>query len=265
MKKCGIIFIYTILMIVILFIIILVIFHLKNNRVFKKKINLYNKEDLILSKLNHKNIVKLIKVKKLKNHKILYLKDEHLLSIGSYQPFTVGKMSNEKNIKKIAKQLLDALSYIHEKNIIHNDIHPHNILYNPKNNNVIVIDFDSSKIGDNILLEKKIECIKMFYFTPPEKLINEKINLSNKIDIYGIGAILHVLLTGRTLFSFLRRKDVLKLLEENRNKEVNGISYTYLSNYSKECIDLLEKLVINDPDKRISAKDSLNHNWFKNS
>ena len=105
----------------------------------------------------------------------------------------------------------------------------------------------------------------MFYFTPPEKLINEKINLSNKIDIYGIGAILHVLLTGRTLFSFLRRKDILKLLEENRNKEVNGISYTYLSNYSKECIDLLEKLVINDPDKRISAKDSLNHNWFKNS
>jgi len=78
------------MIILIILICIILYFHTKkNNKVFKKKISFLNKEDLILKKLNHTNIIKLIDIKINKNFKILYLKDDGIYPIGDFEPVTV--------------------------------------------------------------------------------------------------------------------------------------------------------------------------------
>ena len=263
-------------MIIILLLICIILYsHIKKynkffQQVWKKKIPITNNEDIILKTLNHKNIVKIINVKKTKNFKILYLKDDGMLPIGDFNPNTFInnnpklKSSYEHKIKKIAKQLLDTIKYIHLKNIIHNDIHPYNILYNPLNDKIVIIDFSEAIIGSkSISYIMGGECY--LYYMPPEKIIKQKSKyyITNKVDIYTIGSIVYVLLTGQTLYSHIRPSKIIETIQNNL--EDNGINNYLLSNYSSNCIDLLRKLLEKNPIKRISASEALKHNWFKTS
>lgn len=260
------------MIILIILICIILYFHTKKyNKSFKKKVSFLNKEDLILKKLNHPNIIKLLDIKINKNFKILYLKDDGLYPIGDFEPETVENplrmWKNETKIKIITKQFLNAIEYIHSKNIIHNDIHPYNILYNPSNDKIIIIDFSEAIIGPKSLyyiINKKENFMPTSYYMAPEKLIPDKskYHITNKVDIYSIGSILYVLLTGETLYSNIRPSKIINVLK-NSSDNNEGINIESLSNYSNDCIDLLFKLLNNNPEKRISAKKALQHNWFK--
>ena len=254
-------------MITLLILILLILYVIKfyqKSKFFKKKVPLNNLEDFIISKLNHVNIVKLLKIKKINKNKILYLKDEHLLPIKNYQP-NIYDINNEKKVKYIALQILNALQHIHSKNIIHNDIHPNNILFDPKSKKIVVIDFNVSLIGEQIIQNKRKTDLNshIFYYTAPEKmnLDKDKRIITNKVDIYSAGAIIYVLLTGSTLYSLERPSIVKQKIKSIKN--YSGINFSLLDNYSKECIDLLKNMLAYNPKLRISAKEALEHNWFK--
>jgi len=80
-----------------------------------------------------------------------------LLQGGSLHDYMKSKANNKefishKMIASIIKQILEALQYIHSKNLIHNDIKPENIMFkNYQNYNIIKItDFGvSTQLGDS--------------------------------------------------------------------------------------------------------------------
>ena len=229
---------------------------MKKKNVFKKKVELDCKEDIILKKINHKNIVKLINVVKFKNYKVLYLQDFECNSISEYQPEQKNNFKlAENNSKIIIKQLLEGINYIHSKNIIHNDIHPDNILFNELTKKILIIDFDTSVVKKSFI-PKTLGCN---YYIAPEKVdgYKNKKKVNNKIDMYSIGCILHVLLTGKTIYFYSRSSQI-------DYKSDDGIYTDILVNYSEDSVDLLYKLLERNPDNRISTKDALNHNWFNN-
>lgn len=215
-----------------------------------------NNEDIILQKLNHENIGKLLKIKRYSNYKVLYLKNYQMNTFEQYSPKSIKNFHLwEQKIKTIAKQLFSALVHLKNNDIIHNDIHPRNILFCPHTLKVIIIDFDVSHMGKKFITKVKGNR----FYSAPEKIISFKENyeVDYKIDIYGVGAILHVLLTGKTIFYNTRYENI-------DYKNNNPIFKDFFVNYSYDCYDLLEKILNFNHNIRFSPEEALQHNWFKN-
>ena len=88
--------------------------------------------------------------------------------------------------KRAMVQLLDAVSYIHRKGIIHNDLKPENILISNKDNSVKLIDFGLSDDDANYLV-KTIGCSPAY--ASPE-LLSEHDAIDSRSDIFSLGRIM---------------------------------------------------------------------------
>ena len=100
----------------------------------------------------------------------------------------------DAEVRQYMFQLFKALDQIHSKGIIHRDIKPHNIAYDPKTKNLKIIDFGlgvQSNTFDSRLMEA--DCGTVIYMSP-ERLA--KARCSQKADVYSVGIILLELLQG---------------------------------------------------------------------
>ena len=99
-----------------------------------------------------------------------------------------------------------ALDRIHQADIVHRDINPSNIVYNPQTGDVRLIDFGIAQVLSR-------EVVHHFEGTPayiaPEQTGRMNRPIDHRADLYAVGATLYQLLTGRTPF---RSKDRLELV-----------------------------------------------------
>ena len=80
-----------------------------------------------------------------------------------------------------------------------------------------------------------------------------------KCDIWSVGVILYMLITKKAPFEANDKEKIMdKIVEEDYNKNSRK-----LLDVSDEVRDLIDKLLEKDPDKRLSAKEALEHPWFK--
>ena len=106
---------------------------------------------------------------------------------------------NEHTAASIIKQVLSAITYCHRKNLVHRDLKPENIIFDksPEScNNVKVIDFGNSVMFEpNSRLNVKFGSV---YYIAPEVLRSD---YNEKCDIWSLGVILYILLSGNPPFS----------------------------------------------------------------
>ncbi len=121
------------------------------------------------------------------------------------------------NYNQLILNILDALSYLEVNDIIHNDVKPWNILYDPDTQQYVLIDFGVStrfKICHTARVNRPItEAPEITY---RNLLPDQKINLpaivdtdDNRSDTFGLGATLFILLTGKSWFP--NEEDKLKI------------------------------------------------------
>ena len=227
----------------------------------KRKKNSSDEKELlneveILKKLDHPKILKIID---------FYSTSKKYYIITEYCPegelfneiIKVGKF-DEGQAAFIINQILKVITYCHKMNIIHRDIKPENIMITNREKNgclqVKLIDFGTAKIFEKGQQENKY--VGSSYYMAPEIL---KRKYDEKCDLWSIGVVLYILLTGRPPFD---GNDDDEILENVKKGVYDKWAYPFplLSLHAK---DLISKLLQYDPKKRLSAEEAIQHPWFK--
>jgi serine/threonine protein kinase len=163
-----------------------------NNEIIKKRIS---QEILILKKLNHKNVVKLLEV--FENKKNMFLVMEHMQhgDLQHYLKSSSGGL-NEDTARGFFKQILDGLFCIHSNNILHRDIKLENLLVDNKNT-VKICDFGISTL---VMPGKKMteQSGTPSYMAPEIVKGIEYEGFSS--DVWSLGVVLYAMLTGEPPF-----------------------------------------------------------------
>ena len=157
-------------------------------------------------------------------------------------------------IRKIFSQINSGLKIMLKKGKTHRDLKLSNILFsytNNKEDDFIIKIGDFGLTTDLSSISKTTKQAGTELFRAPEI---EKGKYSNKCDLYSIGIILYMLKTGEYIFDGETHYDKLK--NKYANKIKKEIDDTKLNN-------LIKKLVVIDPHKRMEWKDYFEHPFFK--
>lgn len=113
-----------------------------------------------------------------------------------------GGITNEKTLRKILLQILEAMAYVHIKQIYHRDLKPENILITNKGKNVKILDFGLAAADS---FDDSLDKSGTPKYAAPEQKTNDG-QIDQRTDIYAIGLILLEMITGQ-----IRDRDTGKL------------------------------------------------------
>ena len=223
----------------------------------KTKIN--DNEDLscikneikFLKKLNHPNIISLYEIIETKTHYFIVMEyaEKDLFSYIVSNHFL-----NESEASYFYIQILFVIEYIHNNHIVHRDLKPENILLTNNNSLLKIIDFGlANKYEENNLLDT--QCGSLCY-SAPEMILGKKYN-GIDIDIWSSGIILFAMVSG-----FLPFDDDN---EENIYRKVVEGKYCLPEKLSDNCKDLINKILVVEPENRIKINDIKKHPFLKNA
>jgi len=169
------------------------------------------------------------------------------------------KRFTEEEASKHILRVLDAMQWCHERKIVHRDLKPENMVYAVKNGGpecLTIIDFgDAKKVEDEGQYE---EFVGTAFYLPPE-IVRQRTGLEmKKSDVWSIGVITYVLLTGRPPFWGNSNKEILKKIIRGK---VQFPKSAQLSATAKHFVlNLVQKKI----DKRFTIPAALCHPFIRN-
>lgn len=169
--------------------------------------SLLEKEFDIAQQLSHQNIVQTISFEFVEELGLCVIQ-EYIDGL-TWDDFFAKNNHSKKETYRLLSELCDALSYIHNKQIVHRDIKPNNIIITRDGNHVKLIDFGlADKDEYDILKEPAGTAI----YASPEQQKRNKID--NRSDIFALGKILEDI----TCYSPKIKRISKKCLSDNPNK-----------------------------------------------
>jgi glycogen synthase kinase 3 beta len=259
-------------------------------RVFQDK-KYKNRELEILKDLNHPNVISLKHFFYTKTEKGGNEPEIFLNCVMDYFPQTLSRIlsvnfQSRKQLdpfiaKLYAYQMMLSLKYLHSKGIAHRDIKPQNILVDQKTNKIKLCDFGSAK--KLIPGQRSISYICSRFYRAPE-LIFGATDYTNQIDVWSMGCVISELVLGRPMFPGATTSDqlveIIRILgtptkddicsmnpyfKDHKFPDVKPIPFEKLFKnriIPEYFLDLLSKILVYNPQKRLTAEKALEHAYF---
>lgn len=169
---------------------------------------------------------------------------------------TPQKHFDEATAARIIFNILSALSYLHEvKHIVHRDLKASNFLFlSPKHpTHIKIIDFGLSRVHEKQDVMRSR--VGTPYYVAPEVLTS---NYTNKCDVWSIGVITYMLLSGTLPFLAADELQTLQLVAKAEvafdEKKWRGIS--------EQAKAFVSYLLQKDPEQRPTAREAMKHEWI---
>jgi len=168
----------------------------------------------------------------------------------------------ENKCRVFVKQIMSGVSFIHDRNILHLNITPTNIIFHNKNSDegLKIIDFGHSvQLGEDETTYKLSQLQGTLEYLAPEALRCETVSKST--DLWSLGVIIYMLVTGGVspFYAGSRLRTMFRSLNANYDMSIDQMKKT--SQTAKNLIDsLLKKL----PSTRLTVNECLNHQWIVN-
>ncbi|XP_030640876.1 calcium/calmodulin-dependent protein kinase type IV [Chanos chanos] len=225
-------------------------------KVLKKTIDkkIVRTEIGVLLRLSHPNIIRLKEIFETETDISLILE---LVTGGELFDRIVERgYYSERDAAHVIKQILEAVAYLHENGVVHRDLKPENLLYADLSLDapLKIADFGLSKIIDEQVTMRTV-CGTPGYCAPEILRGNA---YGPEVDMWSVGVILYILLCGFEPF-FDPRGD------QYMYSRILNCDYEFVSPWwdevSLNAKDLVSKLIVLDPQKRLSVQQALQHPW----
>uniref|UniRef100_A0A8D3D3K6 Stress-activated protein kinase JNK n=1 Tax=Scophthalmus maximus TaxID=52904 RepID=A0A8D3D3K6_SCOMX len=249
------------------------------------------RELVLLKCVNHKNIIRLINVftpqKSLEEFQDLYLVME-LMDASLCQ--VIHMDLDHERMSYLLYQILCGIRHLHSAGIIHRDLKPSNIVVK-SDCTLKILDFGLARTACTNFMMTPYVVTR--YYRAPEVILGMK--YKENVDIWSVGCIMGEMVKGSVIFQGTDHIDqwnkvievlgtpslefMNRLMETVRNYVMNkpqypGVSFAELfpdwafpsdSEHDKlksQARDLLSKMLVIDPESRISVEEALNHPYI---
>nr|CDS29252.1 serine:threonine protein kinase [Hymenolepis microstoma] len=201
----------------------------------------------VMKQLNHPNIVKLYEVIESDRH--VYLVMEFAANGELFEYLASNGRMREKDARIKFRQIVSAVQYCHQKNIVHRDLKAENLLLDA-DFNIKLADFGFSNA---FRADKKLDT---FCGSPPyaaPELFLGKKYIGPEVDVWSLGVILYTIVAGYLPFDAQNLRDL-------RERVLRG-KYRIPFFMSTDCELLLKKMLVLNPEKRYSLLNVMADKW----
>lgn len=158
----------------------------------------------------------------------------------------------ESEAKRYFRQIVRALKYCHDLCVVHRDLKPENVVFFSQTGQVKLTDFGFSNVFEPGI--KLLTSCGSLAYSAPEILLGDSYD-APPVDIWSLGVILYMLVTGRAPFQEQNDSETLTMILDCKY---------YLPPYlSSSCIQLIRSMLVRDPDRRIRLDEIVQHEWLR--
>ncbi|CAL0306103.1 unnamed protein product [Lupinus luteus] len=239
------------------------------------------REISLLKEMQHRNIVRLQDV--VHSERRLYLVFEYLdLDLKKHMDSSPDFAKDHQQVKMFLYQILCGIAYCHSHRVLHRDLKPQNLLIDRSNNALKLADFGLARAFGIPIRTFTHEVVTLWY-RAPEILLGSR-HYSTPVDVWSVGCIFAEMINQDPLFPGDSEIDelfkIFRIMGTPNEEIWPGVTSlpdfksafpkwsakdlaTLVPDLEPAGLDLLKSMLCLDPSKRITARNALDHEYFK--